>query len=332
MARPTPYNALRSGFTLVEMLVVLTIIMLATSIAVAIVPRIVTNEKASRGATLVQGMLLAAKQRAVRDRTAAGVRLIVTQDTLTAPPGSTRLICTELVYVIQPDDLVISGDSMQITSGSSGATAISSTEDFAGGLSSVVPLPAEQLPVQAGDFLELNGGGLVTSITAQPSTSGTNGSNYDTLTLSNNPIASFGVPVTAYRIFRGPRRVEGEDSLKLPGSVAILIADVNKSTNVHTCYSKNIPARSIPFGGGAQATFLYEIVFSPAGTVVGQGTNSGDKIVLYVRDMTLDHIWDGDPGLVVVNPRTGAIAVQPVDPTNPPNYYTFTTDPRSSGM
>jgi hypothetical protein len=281
---------------------------------------------------MVQGMLLAAKQRAVRDQTPAGVRFVVTQDTITAPAGSTRLISTELIYVIQPDDFVVTGDSMQITSGSSGATAISSTEDFAGGLSGVQPLPAEQFPVQAGDYLEVSGGGLVTSITAQPSTSGVNGSNYDTLTLSNNPSGSSGIPITDYRIFRGPRRVEGEDSLRLPGTVAILIADVNNSTNVHTCYSRNIPARSIPFGGGAQATFLYEIVFSPAGTVVGKGTNSGDKIVLFVRDMTLDHVWDGDPGLVVVNPRTGAIAVQPVDPTNPPNYYTFTTDPSSSGM
>lgn len=328
MTRTRQASVLRSrpGFTLVELLVVLTIIVILASITAIVLPGILRDGKATRAASTIQGMLLTAKTRAVRDQVPAGVRFIISHDTLTAPAGFQRLVSTELVYVVQPDDLVVSGDSMTISGGN---VAVSSIMDFAGGLASALPVAAEQLPVQPGDFIELSYGGLVTGI-SQVSSSGTHGSNYDTLTLISNP--STGFPVTDYRIIRGPRRAVSEDSVKLPTGVAILMADVNPSPSLTVQYSLNVPQRSIPFGFGAQSTLMYEIVFSPSGEVLGQGNPNKDKAVLFVRDMTRDNLTDGDPALVVVNVRTGAIGVQPVDASNPPNYYTFTTDARSSGM
>lgn len=327
MSKPIRVTRWRDrGFTLVELLVVMTIIILIAGITALALPSILRNGKASQAANTIQGMLLAAKQRAVRDQVPAGVRFIITQDKITAPSGSIRLVSTEMVYVLQPDDLVISGDTLTL----SGNTATSSTMDFAGGLASALPVAAEQLPVQPGDFIELSGGGLVTAIQQQPYASGLHGANFDSLTLNSNP--STGFPVTDYRIIRGPRRVPGEDSIKLPADVAVLMADFNTSTSVFTNYSLNVPQRSIPFGFGAQATLMYEIVFTPSGEVLGQGQPNKDKVILFVRDMTRDNLSDGEPALVVVSVRTGSIAIQPVDPSNPPNYYTFTTDPRSSGM
>jgi prepilin-type N-terminal cleavage/methylation domain-containing protein len=362
----------RSAFTLVELIVVITIILIIAAITAVVLPSVLRAGKAARGASMIQGMLLAAKQRAIRDRTPAGVRFIITQDTFHAPSGFFRLICTEMAYVVQPDDIVVSGDSMSIGQSGNLWTATSTTQDFAGGMGNLSQI-AEQFPVQAGDFLEVSGGGLVTAI----ETTGPSGSAVqNTLSTLSNP--SNGFPVTDYRIIRMPRRVPGEDSAKLPADVTVVVADVptifpappppppGNPTSVssftqYTYYSLNIPARVVPFEGSTSppATYYYEILFGPQGSVVGQGTASGDMIQIFVRDNSRDKIIDGEPVFVVVNPRTGAIGIQPVDatgagytysspypyglsgstvimtqPTSPAQagYYTFVRDLRASGM
>jgi hypothetical protein len=203
-----------------------------------------------------------------------------------------------------------------------------------------VTVVAEQQPVQPGDFFEIAYGGLVTAITDVQSTDG--GTTYKRLVLASNP--STGFPVTDYRVMRGPRRVAGEDTVKMPTDIAVVVADVPTGAGAFSSYryySLNIPARKVPFGGTGQPTYYYEIVFSASGSVMGQGTFSGDKICVMVRDMTRGNNLDGtpsmagDPVFVVVNTRTGAIGVQPVDvsaTSSPYHYYTFTVDPRSSGM
>jgi type II secretory pathway pseudopilin PulG len=339
---------------LVELLVVMTIIIIIASITAAVLPSILRNGKAGQGANLIQGMLLAAKQRAIRDRMPAGVRFVIQQDTVTAPSGMRRLVSTELDYVVQPDDFVVTGDSLTISGSTTPFTAQSTTMDFGGGLGvGSANVVAEEQPVQIGDFLELAGGGLVTSIVGVQQTGGTGP--YNQLKINSNP--STGFPVTDYRVIRGPRRAPGEDSVKLPADVAVLIADLPTTATGfgnYTYYSLNVPARKVPFGSATQASYYYEIVFSPTGTVTGLGTSSGDKICLFVRDMTRGNLstgipsLGGDPALVVVNIRTGAIAIQPVNSTASgyvypyattqtvtaasSGYFTFAQDPRLSGM
>jgi hypothetical protein len=236
-----------------------------------------------------------------------------------------------LIYIIQPDDFVVTGDKLTIVSGSP-VRATSTTIDFAGGLSTLIPAVPEQYPVQPGDYIELNGGGLVTSIQGiGPGSPPLSPPGYNQLQLLDNP--STGQPVVGYRIIRGPRRVEGEDSVKLPQDVVVLVEDIGPSG---AKYCLNLPRRPIPIGS---SFFFYEILFSPSGSVIGMGTTTSDKIELYVCDSTRNGLTDsgmptnGDPALVVVNIRTGAIAVQPVDPNGtPPHYDTFAQDPRASGM
>jgi prepilin-type N-terminal cleavage/methylation domain-containing protein len=358
---PSATNLTRRAFTLVELLVVMTIIVIIASITAAVLPNVLRNGKVTQAANTIQGMLLAAKQRAARDRVPAGVRFILTTDTLNVPTGfASRLICTELAYVVQPDDLIITGDSLSFASVPSGPfvgdfQATSSVQDYAGTMGSTATQTAEEAAVQAGDYIEC-AGGLIGAIMGLGGT----GSAQNILYTFSNP--SNGFPVTSYRIIRMPRRVPGEDSMKLPQDVTVLVADVPNlaSTNFanYTFYSLNIPSRVVPFNGVTTppATYYYEIVFSPSGSVVGAGTNSGGQICIFVRDSSRDKITDGEPALVVVNPRTGAVSVQPVNPTasgytysstSPPygsglttqpvtpaasGYYTFATDTRASGM
>lgn len=328
----------RRAFTLVELLVVMTLIVLIASITALVLPGILRSQKAGRGASMLQGMLLTAKQRALRDQRPAGVRLLIRNDdvnTTTNVSTSTskvRLVSTEMVYIVQPEDFVVTGDSMTLDT-SNHATSV--TTDFAGGLSTLLPAVPDQFPVQGGDFLELNGGGQVAGITnVGADTLGMGGTalypGFHQLTLYSNP--STGQPVGSYRIIRGPRHVVGEDSVKMPQDVGVMIKDFNTDPvngTVITNYSLNIPQRPVPFGS---TFYLYEILFSPSGGVTGQGVTTTDKIVLFVADLTRDNpTTDGEPALVTVNISTGAIAVQPVDVSSG-NAYTFTQDPRASGM
>lgn len=310
----------RPAFTLVEMLVVMAIITLIATITALVVPNVLRNQKVTQGANLLQGMLLAAKQRAVREQTPAGVRFIVAKD----PLYPQRIVCTEMIYVVQPDDLVIASDTLQL-SASSPYTATSSTQDFSGGLT-VSAAAADQFTVQAGDYLELSGGGPVTAIqkVAVGSTPAGN-TKYNQLQTYSNPSVSSSV--TGYRVIRGPRRVPGEDSIKLPQDVVVVFDDATSGANVS--YSQYIPKR--PVSLGLSTTVFYEILFAPSGSVIGQGTSSTDKIVLFVWDGGREQYTEGEPALVVVNALTGAISVQAVD-LRSGNYYTFAQDPRLSGM
>jgi prepilin-type N-terminal cleavage/methylation domain-containing protein len=73
----TRHHRRRTGFTLVEMLVVLFIIVLLATLAVAIVPKISQESRAARGADQLQGSLFNAKMRAKSAGHPVGLRLQV---------------------------------------------------------------------------------------------------------------------------------------------------------------------------------------------------------------------------------------------------------------
>src|SRR5262245_30002420 len=88
----------RRGFTLVEMLVVLGLNLLLITLALALVPAINDKRAAARCADQLQGWLLIAKQRAMRDQAPRGLRLI--------PESPTSGFVRALEYVEQPPDLL----------------------------------------------------------------------------------------------------------------------------------------------------------------------------------------------------------------------------------
>src|SRR5947209_17332750 len=65
----------RRGFTLVEMLVVLALMLVLAALAVAFVPRMNERAKTPRGASQLQMWLLVARQWAKRDHVPTGIRL-----------------------------------------------------------------------------------------------------------------------------------------------------------------------------------------------------------------------------------------------------------------
>src|SRR4051812_34615828 len=97
MRTPLPRHTRRSGLTLIELLVVITIMVALFALVAAVAPRMGERQRASRGADMLQGWLLIAKQRSIRDRAPRGIRL------LSSPPPLYASYVTQLQYIEQPE-------------------------------------------------------------------------------------------------------------------------------------------------------------------------------------------------------------------------------------
>ena len=113
------------------------------------------------------------------------------------------------------------------------------------------------------------------------------------------------------RVESGPRVWKGETPLLLPQDIVI---------DIKRCYPP-------PSAAGSP-----DILFAPSGRVLG-ALGAQDRVVLWVRDVTLDSPYQNNPVLVSIHARTGFIAVHPVDISNPGvSDFNFTKDGRLSGL
>src|ERR1700682_4012949 len=236
----------RPGFTLIELLVAMTIMIFLATLAVLILPRMNEQQRASKGADQLQGWLLIAKQRALRSGMPSGLRFV-------DDPNNPTKFMTEVLYIEQPPDFMVNWQIPQVPRGlginiapnfPSAVPPILTTNSIAPAASAVLEgtTPAGQwdftggdttgtttiwpvqgqffvnssgtLQAQAGDFLELQGGGLLHQILFVES---------NTLWLASapsNPPPSIQA-IKSYRIIRGSRVLQGEEPLKLPNNVGI---------------------------------------------------------------------------------------------------------------
>lgn len=187
--RPAP--ATRPGFTLIEMLVVLALIMFISGLVVLVAPALVRSEPASRGAQLLQSNLFVAKQQALRDHAPYGIRLLQDSD------GQVR----SFQFIQQPGDFT----GGTLTSQANNAQVTFANVDLSGGLSDKT-----LWPVLAGDYLQIQGGTLQLIVDVPTSTS---------VTLKTLQVS--GVVTGDYRIIRAARPAAGEDTIFLPDDVIV---------------------------------------------------------------------------------------------------------------
>jgi|GEM_PF-3426157 len=91
----------RRGFTLVEMLVVLALMLVLAALAIAFVPRMNERAKTPRGASQLQMWLLIARQWAKRDNIPTGIRLQAGR--LYPNPATANInLVTDIQYIQQP--------------------------------------------------------------------------------------------------------------------------------------------------------------------------------------------------------------------------------------
>ncbi len=278
----------RRAFTLVEMLVVMTIMLILIGLTAGLSPRILDRKKITRGTDQVANALLVAKQYAKRYKLPTGLRL------KKASAADTSV--TTLEFVQQPEDFT--GGWLEAEEGK--ALALPTTVNFSG-----VDFTAYN-NVQPGDYLEVNGGGLLHRIASVPAATQL------VLDIAPDQVSYISRRTQAYRIIRRARVLPGEPAVSLVDGIGI---DLYPGTSV------NVPA---DLGGNL------DILFSPAGNVISAGAGKA-TVILWVRDLALPDKFLGQPTLVCVYTRTGFIAVHPPAPP-PDDPYTFTRDGRGSGM
>ena len=110
MTRPSTTAARRPGFTLVELLVAMAVIVALAAIALIVVPDVLTQDRTTDGAGTVRQTLMIAKARALRDKGPRGVRFLVGSDPSNLAKynaGATgQLWVTEMQYIEKPPPLV----------------------------------------------------------------------------------------------------------------------------------------------------------------------------------------------------------------------------------
>ncbi len=312
----------RNAFTLMEMLVAITIIVVLAALAAAFAPRIDDNQKLSRAVDNLEQWLLTAKMRARRDGLATGLRFV-------QAPGDASRIYSQFQYIQQPEPLTggycaggstaaLSPPYYQYPSGTGNyylggllTSATAGTVTFQGVDFTLGGTPLwNQWLVQPGDYLEINGGGVyyIQSVTG-PTTLQLGSSPYD---LALN-ITS---PTTNYRIIRQPRILIGEEPLTLPNNYAANFGNIPGTTS---------PGCNVLPGPSGN----YEILFSPMGAVIG--SNAGNPtIVISVWDTTMEVPDPNRVGIVGIQSRSGFIGAYGVSLSS--NPFLFVQTARESGL
>src|SRR5436309_2213860 len=104
MPRATPASVPsrpRAGFTLVELLVAIGLLLILMTLAVLIIPSINNAQQSTQAGTQLQQWLEIAKQSAMRDRAPRGIRLLRGQG------GLNPQQVTDLEFLEQPPDLYL---------------------------------------------------------------------------------------------------------------------------------------------------------------------------------------------------------------------------------
>lgn len=289
----------RRGFTLIELLVVIALIMILAGLAVAFLPTIGENARVANGATMLQQMMLTAKQKALRDRVPCGIRLSGPAPYLDPKTSAVnRNWLNTCQYIEKPDDF-------PLTVGST-VTVLPSN------LSQAIVNLVLVGQVEINDYLEVMGNGLMHRIIGlNPGPAA-----FTTLNL-NSPVPYPLAATTQYRIVRLPR-VTSDEPVTLPDNV---IVDLDT----------NVTYGNTPPGGGVVLPDNYlDILFSPSGAVISQGVIV-DTINLWVRDYNdAAGAGIGQQTILGVYVRSGLCAAHPPAPGADP--YLYLKDGRTSGQ
>jgi prepilin-type N-terminal cleavage/methylation domain-containing protein len=340
------HGNLRRGFTLVELLVVVAIILALMAITGLFLQGVLVRNVTDQGAAFLSGQLLIARQMAKRDGIPTGLRFVLftypssqPSSPQPQPPAGWKTpgtFCTQIQFIQQPDDYTLGqytgGGPSSFTDPSTGKpyyqATFTPTFEFSNRTPYIVTAGsgAPSTPVP-GDLLEIYGGGPIRQIAAV----GMNG-NIPILYLSGNstPLSTSSVSVPSsgtsnYRLIFQPRPIGGDQTLPMPAGSAIdFTAYTNQAAvnNNGTTALSNVASRSgvIDSNGTLVVSTFYEILFAPSGTVISQGSYAATAPVnpgtmqgtginyFWVRDPTVD-MSSGNQPLQTGNPQI--IAVYP---------------------
>jgi prepilin-type N-terminal cleavage/methylation domain-containing protein len=310
MSRPRTAAA-RAAFTLIEMLVVITIIVLLASLALLVAPSFGEQQKTSLGASSVQGWLFVAKQRAYRDGLSRGVAFI-------PDPGSPGgLWVRQMAYIEQPDDFPPGGGLVTSATGNSVALSVPAGMDIS-------------TFIQPGDLFVLTKYGPPPEVHRIAAVGSPN-----LLTLQDPVSAPIPPGAPNYNIIRGPRALAGEPLLNLTQDVIVDFSTPAGFSGPLSQTSQGVlpPTMTLQTtAGNAQAWY---VLFTPTGGLQLNTGNTAGKVTLWVRDSIKDSVTDGQPTLITVYAHSGAIGAFPINTDSTlgnGSLYYFTQNGLNSGM
>lgn len=298
-------NKKTSGFTLVELLVVMTIMVVFASLTAAFYPSLKADNAISRVSTMVQSNFVAARQRAKRDRVPTGIRMQLDAD------GR----CTQLLLVQKPEELNVNtlGD---ITAAAGGVLTFAEPLTQTGFEDLIFPYDCV-VNNSSGESLAVKGINLSNSKQAF----------YET----NFSIPSFNkLPFSDYRVIRMPRTIPGENKVDIPDEYEISLSKYGSILVGKESFPRSNLPISTTLGGG-----VFDIIFDPTGTLSSPGL-SGDA-VLWLHKFTNDPTDFSNDALICIRKINGKIGSFPVDRLNASNPadsspFGFAKDPRNEGL
>jgi prepilin-type N-terminal cleavage/methylation domain-containing protein len=346
----------RPGFTLVELLIVMGLIVLLAALAVMFLPNLDRNKGVPNATTQLEGWIRIARNEALRDAAPRGVRLI--QD----PNDPTRV--NAIQYIEQPDPIAPRGTVTQPGTGPMQIAVLISTPPNPPPLppyplqspaSAILVLldPTTGQPVSGrnwddpqtpqifpGDFFELTASpNLVARIAAGPGPSAAfPQAPRDAITLDRGIDGTDVAPLIlteGFRIIRAPRPLAGEPLLQMHRDVFI---------DLKWCYpcpinlgNQTTPPNPTPYGN--YTTYFQQwspsgpmdILFNSSGTVANAPTG---QLILSVQHVDRPN----DRLFVVVHTRTGKVSAvnlndgPPIPPSAVADPYMFARDGRGSGL
>lgn len=296
--------AVRHGFTLVELLIVITIILLLLTMTVLTVRFAQDSDRVTGGARQVQSFLSGARDRALYFRRPIGVRLFLDSDALNENTGPGELRTVSAMSYIDAGELWDDGQ-IQLQrwdpdlDGRTNIPSGTSTVDING---DGIPDDATQVWMVAGlkanKWWELKRRGLLVDGMRMRIPAGSQGTWYpvDTrlIDLTSTPTA------TQYLVLQIPYADRGDTNrrsavafagsgpdtyeLELPATLMPVAPSLLPDSVVIDLDGSNLPAawRPSALNGGSFSPYM-DIVFSPKGNVIGDAASSG-LIHLYVCD------------------------------------------------
>jgi prepilin-type N-terminal cleavage/methylation domain-containing protein len=290
----------RAGFTLVELLVVIALAILLAGLTVGIAnSNLADSHKIVNSADRISEWLITAKSRAQRARTPQGVRFFVNGNQIT----EAQYIEVPEPFVLQPEPSQPASPPRLVLSQSGGTRSLALQGSSLG---NVTATAAVLNNVSVGDLLSLPEFGLLIPI------SNNNPLQVDSALLPDLA-GNTSYSTLNFGFYRQARPLLGEPNLQVPAGTMIDVrghqAEALDSTSI-------LPAPTAGF---------IDILFAPNGEVLHAGRFP--RIIFWVRNTTyLPPATNprtamnaaGEMALVVIYPKTGAVATQPV--LLPPNF------------
>jgi prepilin-type N-terminal cleavage/methylation domain-containing protein len=304
-----PIARSRRGFTLLELLVVISIMIVITTLAVLFLPKLDQHKGVPNAVTQLHGWANLGKQYALRDKSPRGIRLVIDP----ANPS----VCTQLQYIEQPEPFAPGGRNgivaqySQVPDPDNPLNIVTAVTLY----STLSNSALQWEGVAQNDYLEITlGANEVARIKYVVANSTTLVLDRDVASVDNSTQQS------GFRVLRAPRPLMGEPALQM-----------NKDVYIDMTHSIGITPAIDPFTGN----LFCDILFNSSGFIGGASSGQIFLVIGHVDRYNPAQFGVGFPGdclILAFYTRTGRIAPYSVNDTPGGDPYAFARTGETPGL